>query len=76
MNIGTPLRSDIFNAATRAALNAATTLNNQTTRMGLALQSRQQHIYAGTVDPQEVANRRAKNRAARRARAMHRRAGK
>lgn len=76
MNIGTPLRADIFNAATRAALNAATTLNDQTTRMGLALQSRQQHIYAGTVDPQVVARNRAANRAARRARAAHRRSGK
>ncbi|AYN58539.1 hypothetical protein HOU70_gp58 [Arthrobacter phage Liebe] len=32
------------------------------------------HIYGGTVDPAVVARRRAANRAARRARAMHRRA--
>ncbi|WGH20345.1 hypothetical protein SEA_MAGUCO_53 [Arthrobacter phage MaGuCo] len=32
------------------------------------------HIYGGTADPVVVARRRAANRAARRARAMHRRA--
>jgi hypothetical protein len=75
MNIGTPLRSDIFTPAARIKLGANHTGSNSF-RMGIALQSTQGHIYAGTVDPQEVADRRRKNRAARRARAAHRKASR
>jgi hypothetical protein len=71
MNIGTPLRSDIFNAATRAALASANNLASPVTRMGLALQSRQAHIFAG-IDPVEKAARRAAGKRQRQARKAHR----
>lgn len=64
---------DIFSPATREKLAASNFTGSSSFRMTVALQSQQAHVYGGTVDPQEVANRRQKNRAARRARAAHRR---
>lgn len=70
MNIQYP--TDLFAPAARAKLANANRTGTAQFRMNIALQSTQAHIYAGTVDPQEIAKRRAKNRAARRARALHR----
>lgn len=64
---------DMFVPSARAKLASANHTGSASFRMQIALQSTTPHIYAGTVDPQEIAKRRAKNRAARRARAMHRR---
>lgn len=46
---------------------------SDSTKMLLALGMSGKHLYQGTVPPAIVARRRAKNRAARRARRVHRR---
>lgn len=46
------------------------------TQMAVALNNRGLNVYAGTVDPAEVARRRRRNKAARQARRVHRQASR